>query len=81
MRTARWVASQMVPSSRTTPRSNSAAMAMARGSGDSMVVTYSVARTSVNIAPRVIATISIVVKIDARIFFMGSERRDKRRGG
>src|SRR6266568_6917850 len=76
MRTARCVASQTVPSSSTTPRSSSAPMAAARWSGDSSAVTYSVAWTRINIAPRVIATIRTVVKTEARIIFM---RRDSGR--
>jgi hypothetical protein len=46
-------------------------MAEARSRGDSSEVTYSVACTRINIAPRVIATMRIVVRIEAMIIFMG----------
>src|SRR5882757_7307577 len=77
MRTARCVASQTVPSNNTTPRSNSAAMATARCSGEGMEVTKTVVRTRVKIAARVITTMRMVVKIEAMIRFMvcGRDRR------
>src|SRR5215472_18498016 len=77
MRTAKWVASHVVPSSRTTPRSTSALMAAARCKGDSSEVTWIVAQTRMNMAARVIATIRIVVTIEARIFFIGPGRNQK----
>src|SRR5215467_8656539 len=70
IRTARCVASQTVPRSRTIPRTISAPMALARSNGDSSEVTYSVARTRTNIAPSVIATIKTVVTIEAKIVFI-----------
>src|SRR6202140_4180123 len=63
--------SQTVPRSSTTPRSSSAPMAAARCRGDSSEVTYSVAWTRINMAPRVIATMRMVVRTEARIIFMG----------
>src|ERR1700722_13231723 len=74
MRTARCVASQVVPRRRTTPRTISAATAPARCAGDGMEVTYTVALTRVNMAARVIAMISATVTIEARIFFMAKRR-------
>src|ERR1700722_9449970 len=70
MRTARCVASQVVPRRRTTPRTISAATAPARCAGDGMEVTYTVALTRVNMAARVIAMIRATVTMEARIFFM-----------
>src|SRR5260370_27267536 len=73
MRTARCVASQTVPRSSTTPRSSSAPMAAPRCRGESSAVTYSVAWTRMNMAPRVIATMRMEVRTEARIIFMGLE--------
>src|SRR5262249_28911798 len=70
IRTARCVASQVVPRSRTTPRSSSAPMAAARCRGDLSEVTVVVAQTRMYMAARVIATMSMVVTIEARIFFI-----------
>lgn len=46
-------------------------MAAARRKGDSSEVTLTVAQTRMNMAARVIATIRMVVTIEARIFFIG----------
>jgi len=73
MRTARCVAIHVVPRSSTTPKSSSAPMATARSREDSSEVTYSVACTKMNMAPRVKATIRIVVKAEAIIIFIGLE--------
>ena len=70
MRTARCVASHTVPSSNTTPSSSSATIAPPRCSGDSMAVTKIVARNKMYMAPRVMATTRMVVKIEAKIIFM-----------
>src|SRR5438309_10151485 len=70
MRTARCVTIKTVPRSSTTPRSSCAPMAAARCRGDSSEVTYSVAQTSTNIAPRVNATMRTVVTTEARIIFI-----------
>src|SRR5439155_782672 len=71
MRAARGVASQVVPSSSTTPRSSSAPIAPARCKGDFSEVTLIVAQTRMYMAPRVIATMRMVVTIEATIFFIG----------
>src|SRR5262249_22420425 len=70
IRTARCVASQVVPRSRTMPRSSSAPMAAARCRGDLSEVTVVVAQTRMYMAARVSATMSMVVTIEARIFFI-----------
>src|SRR5712671_4975481 len=70
MRTARCVANQTVPSNNTTPRSSSAAMATARCRGETMEVTRTVVWTRVKIAASVIATMRMVVRIEAMIRFM-----------
>ena len=46
-------------------------MAPARGSGERIAVTYSVARTRITIALSVIATISSVVNIASNACFIG----------
>ena len=72
MRTAACVASHTVPSSSTTPSNISARIAPARGSGDSIEVTNSVARTRMTIALKVVATIISVVRTERNTCFMGS---------
>src|ERR1700722_6173342 len=49
-------------------------MAPARGSGDSIEVTYSVARTRITIALSVVATIISVVRMERITCFIGSMR-------
>ena len=73
MRTAKCVASQTVPNNKTTPSNNSATIAALRWRGDGIDVTCTVAQTSVNIAPKVIATMSTVVKIESKTRFIARE--------
>ena len=74
IRTDAWVASHTVPSNSTTPSNISARIAPARGSGDSIDVTYSVARTKITIALSVVATTISIVRMERITCFMGSEQ-------
>src|SRR5580704_10148161 len=74
IRTDAWVASHTVPSNSTTPSNISARIAPARGSGDSIDVTYSVARTRITMALSVVATTISIVRMERITCFMGGEQ-------